>query len=173
MSRHLQVVLRVLRLQSASPRLPSRPSSSVKSCQLDLQLYAEITPCLHPHRQGPSSPFFSVMWQPHSGAQVLKIRNWPVSSCSSEPTSQSLTQGCGIQSEGLGFTSGTLCSNPGAAPTCCATPSVSTPPPTTPLSAVPGSSPLGRMPGLLQASLPFHASLCPNVHPQLLGHPRR
>ena len=32
---------------------------------------------------------------------------------------------------------------------------------------------LGRGPGLQQASLPFHASLCPNVHPQLVGHPRR
>lgn len=48
------------------------------------------------------------------------------------------------------------------------------PPPTaTLLSAVPGPSLLGRRPGLLQASLPFHASLCPNIHPQLLGHPRR
>lgn len=47
------------------------------------------------------------------------------------------------------------------------------PAPATPLSAVPGPSLLGRRPGLLQASLPFHASLCPNVHPQLLGHPRR
>ena len=108
-------------------------------------------------------------------ARGLQRKLWHVSSCSPESNPQAHNPGCGIQSRELGSESGTPRSSPGTAPTCRAAQPVSTasPPTATPLSAVPGPSLLGRRPGLLQASLPFHASLCPNVHPQLLGHPQR
>ena len=107
-------------------------------------------------------------------ARGLQRRLWHVSSCSPESNPQAHNPGCGIQSRELGSESGTPRSSPGTAPLAVRlNQSPPLPPTATLLSAVPGPSLLGRRPGLLQASLPFHASLCPNIHPQLLGHPRR
>lgn len=80
MSRSLQGVLQVLKLESASSLCSA--SSWVVSSPAYL-----ISTLSHPHHQGPSSLFFPIMWQPHTlhtAAQVSNTQTWHVSSCSSE-----------------------------------------------------------------------------------------
>lgn len=128
------------------PQLLPHSVSRIEPCQLDPQLYPEITPPLSLIIRAPYH-FLLGHVTAQTMTQVLKIRIWHVSSCSSEPTLSPHIQGCGIQCKGLDFQS----DNPGFKSWCgphllCGLTRLHTSP-TTVFSTAPGPSPLGGMPG--------------------------
>ena len=177
-SRHLQVVPWCSGWSQPChfPPLPPHPSRSIRSCQPDRQLYFEATPPPLSPSSGPlitlllshvTAPFRGPRFTKQTLACVFLLPR--VQPPATQPRLWDTEPSAGLRVR-----------DPALQPWHCPRlPCGSTslhaplPPSATLLSAVPGPSLLGSRPGLQQASLPFHASLCLNVHPQPVGHPRR
>lgn len=135
MSRHLQVVPWCSGWSQPChfPPLPPHPSSNIRSCQPDLQLYSETTAPSSSLSSGPSiTLLLSHVTGPFCGPKFYKEVSGMCLPATLSPNPQPHNPGCGIQSRELGSESGTPRSSPGTAPTCRAAQPVSTAPPPTP-----------------------------------------